>query len=186
MMPHPTSARGSEPQEQGCGTVSIWGARARLPVRRPCPEAGGSRPVPYATGQGRRPHRARDPGWAAPSADRVRSASPSAPPEPREPRDATSRSPTRPGPEVARSRRPGYSGPRRCPGSAPSGPRSPLLAPSPTFPRDKPGDRYPAWPTPQGSGHLGSLTRPRRLLPGLAQLTPCTRTHAAQPTCSLF
>lgn len=100
-------------------------------------------------------------------------------------------------------------GPRPCPRPAPSGPRSPLLAPSPTFPRDKPGDRYPAWPTPQGSGErpegpgrqrpprLSRAAprppalpppgpRPRRPLPGLAQLTPCTRAHAAQPRCSTY
>lgn len=63
MMPHRTSARGSEPQEQGCGTVSIWGARARLRIRRAgvdrCPPentAGRFRPWTGCAGLSPPPH----------------------------------------------------------------------------------------------------------------------------------
>lgn len=43
VMPHPTSARGSERQDHSRGSVSLGGARARLHVRWPWPWPWGGR-----------------------------------------------------------------------------------------------------------------------------------------------
>lgn len=51
----------SEPQEPGCGSVSIRGARAASMFR---PGAAGTGPEPRPRGRGDRPHLARDPGAA--------------------------------------------------------------------------------------------------------------------------
>lgn len=95
---------------------------------------------------------------------RMRWAFRSAPPEPRGPRglsDSTS-GPTRLGLEITRRGRPGPGPSARRSGTAslpaalppPGSLRATAAAvrPSTHFPRDKPGGRYPAWPTQRASG----------------------------------
>lgn len=167
------------------------------------------------------PHLARGPCRTAMLAGRMCSALSSAPPEPREPRelnDSTSGRPTRLGLEISSAAPPAPARwpralarpPGPCPSDRPafSEPSSPLWAPPPPFPRDKPEDRYAAWLTAQGSGERAAgpvaaaatsalpHALPLRRCPatpprsGLHTHTPYARAHGlnrvAQPTCSLF
>lgn len=159
----PTSARGAEPQEQGCGSVSIGGAELASMFGGRAPGRPGLDRRPRPRGRGDRPRRARDPGGAAPRTGWMRSAFLSPHPSPggrgrpmtqppgvRPARAWRSPAPPLP-PQPRRPRSGAASRPASLPSPAPSGPSSPRWPLHP-FPRHKPGDRYPAWPTARRSG----------------------------------
>lgn len=173
---------------------------------------------PRPRGRGDRPRRAPDPGGAAPRTGRMRSAFLSPHPSPggrgrpmtqppgvRPARAWRSPAPPLP-PQPRRPRSGAASRPASLPSPAPSGPSSPRWPLHP-FPRHKPGDRYPAWPTARRSGErrgaaataapsarLGSARPgpPRAPPPAAAPrpplgLAPLTRTRARpRPRCSTY
>lgn len=151
LMPHPTGARGSEPQLQSRGSVSTADAGARLHVRPPCPRPGSEWTSALGRGAGDRPQLTRNPGGTGTARGRMRWAFRSAQPEWRELSDSTSGSATRLGLEITRLGRSDPSPASRRGLPAPrASPRPFLQRPSRRrrrlnpLPEDKPGGRYPA------------------------------------------